>query len=41
MRVAEIRANAAINLDAERKVAQLNDEMQGLVRAIRTRVRSG
>ena len=38
VRVAEIKASAAINLDAERKVTQLNEELQGLVRAIRTRV---
>jgi dynactin 1 len=39
VRVAEIKASAAINLDAERKVTQLNEELQSLVRAIRARVR--
>jgi len=36
-RVAEIRANTAINIEAERKVAQLNDEMQGLIRTLKTK----
>lgn len=40
IRVEEIKAAAAINLDAERKLLQMNEELQGLVRAIRTRVRT-
>jgi dynactin 1 len=36
-RVAEIKATLAINVEAERKVAQLNDEMQGLVRSLKTK----
>lgn len=35
--VAEIKASTAINVEAERKVAQLNDEMQGLVRSLKTK----
>lgn len=37
LRVAEIKAATAINVEAERKVAQLNDEMQALVRTLRAR----
>ena len=37
VRVAEIKASTAINVEAERKVAQLNDEMQGLVRSLKTK----
>ena len=37
IRVAEIKASTAINVEAERKVAQLNDEMQGLVRRLKTK----
>ncbi|TFY63700.1 hypothetical protein EVJ58_g3096, partial [Rhodofomes roseus] len=37
VRVADIKAATAINVEAERKVAQLNDEMQALVRTLRTR----
>jgi hypothetical protein len=36
-RVAEIKATLAINVEAERKVAQLNDEIQGLVRTLKTK----
>ncbi|KAJ2917876.1 hypothetical protein MD484_g2604, partial [Candolleomyces efflorescens] len=36
-RVAEIKAALAVNVEAERKVAQLNEEMQGLARNIRTK----
>lgn len=36
-RVDEIKASTAINVEAERKVAQLNDEMQGLIRNIKTK----
>jgi len=36
-RVDDIKANMAINVEAERKVAQLNDEMQGLVRSLKTK----
>ncbi|KAG6879324.1 hypothetical protein C0992_003541 [Termitomyces sp. T32_za158] len=39
-RVAEIKASLAINVEAERKVAQLNDEMQGLVRTLKTKDQS-
>ena len=37
LRVAEIKAATAVNIEAERKVAQLNDEMQALVRTLRAR----
>jgi len=37
VRVDEIKANTAINVEAEKKVIQLNDEMQGLVRSLRTK----
>ncbi|KAG6911272.1 hypothetical protein DXG01_002111 [Tephrocybe rancida] len=36
-RIAEIKASLAVNVEAERKVAQLNDEMQGLVRTLKTK----
>lgn len=36
-RVAEIKASTAINVEAERKVTQLNDEMQSLVRSLKTK----
>lgn len=39
-RVAELQSNAAINVDAERKVVKLNEEMRDLVREMRTKVRS-
>ncbi|KAH0591318.1 hypothetical protein H2248_001401 [Termitomyces sp. 'cryptogamus'] len=39
-RVAEIKASLAVNVEAERKVAQLNDEMQGLFRTLKTRDQS-
>jgi dynactin 1 len=35
--LAEIKAALAVNVEAERKVAQLNDEMQGLVRSLRAK----
>ncbi|KAG9054727.1 hypothetical protein FS842_004320 [Serendipita sp. 407] len=37
LRVQEIKTLAAVNVDAERKVAQLNDEVQELVRGIKHR----
>ena len=37
VRIAEIKASTAVNIEAERKVAQLNDEMQGLVRSLKTK----
>lgn len=40
VRVAEIKAKAAVNLDAEHKVTQLNEELQNMMRAIRIRVRT-
>lgn len=36
-RIAEIKATLAINVEAERRVAQLNDEIQGLVRSLKTK----
>ena len=36
-RIAEVRAALAVNIEAERKVASLNDEMQGLVRTLRVK----
>ncbi|KZT73394.1 hypothetical protein DAEQUDRAFT_762303 [Daedalea quercina L-15889] len=36
-RVADIKVLTAVNVEAERKVAQLNDEMQALVRTLRAR----
>ncbi|RDX50532.1 dynactin [Lentinus brumalis] len=36
-RIDEIKAATAINIEAERKVAQLNDEIQALARTIRTK----
>lgn len=36
-RVEEVKAAVAINVEAERKVAQLNEELQGLARGIRSR----
>ena len=38
VRGAEVKTNAVVNLDAECKVTQLNEELQSLVRAIRARV---
>lgn len=38
VRLAEITAKAAINLEAEHKVTQLNEELQSLLRQIRMRV---
>lgn len=37
VRVDEIRASTAINVEAERKAAQLQDEIQGLVRSLKSR----
>ena len=34
-RVEEIKANMAVNVEAERKAAQLNDEIQSLVRSLK------
>ncbi|GAA5853786.1 hypothetical protein JCM5353_001035, partial [Sporobolomyces roseus] len=39
-RVGEIQSNAAINVDAERKVVQLNEEMKELARELRTKEQS-
>jgi dynactin 1 len=39
-RITEIKAMLAINVEAERKVAQLNDEMQGLMRSLKTKDQS-
>ncbi len=36
-RVDEIKATLAVNIEAERKVAQLNDELQGLVRSLKAK----
>jgi dynactin 1 len=36
-RVTEIKASAAINVEAERKVVQLNDEIQALVRNLKSK----
>ncbi|KAH8119806.1 dynactin [Phellopilus nigrolimitatus] len=36
-RVEEIKATLAVNVEAERKVTQLNEEIQGLARGIRSR----
>ena len=36
-RIAEVKAALAVNIEAERKVASLNDEMQGLVRTLRVK----
>ena len=38
LRVDEIKSMAAVNVDAERKIVQLNEEMQELVRGIKNRV---
>lgn len=38
VRIVEIKAKAAINLEAEHKAAQLSEELQSLVRQIRMRV---
>jgi len=35
IRIEEVKAAMAVNVEAERKVAQLNEEMQGLVRTLR------
>jgi len=37
VRVAEIKASTAINIEAERKVVQLNDEIQALVRNLKAK----
>jgi dynactin 1 len=37
VRVDEIKASLAVNVEAERKVTQLNEEMQGLVRTLKTK----
>lgn len=37
-RIEEIKSSLAVNVEAERKVTQLNEEMQDLVRGIKTRV---
>lgn len=35
VRIEEVKAAMAVNVEAERKVAQLNEEMQGLVRTLK------
>ena len=37
IRIEEIKSATAINVEAERKVAQLNDEMQALVRTLKAK----
>jgi dynactin 1 len=37
VRVEEVKATMAVNVEAERKVAQLNEEMQGLVRTLKAK----
>lgn len=37
VRVDEIRAHTAVNIEAERKAAQFQDEIQGLVRSLKSR----
>ncbi|OSX67214.1 hypothetical protein POSPLADRAFT_1130701 [Postia placenta MAD-698-R-SB12] len=37
LRIEDIKAATAINVEAERKVAQLNDEMQALVRTLKSK----
>ncbi|KAI0931161.1 hypothetical protein AcW2_000104 [Taiwanofungus camphoratus] len=37
VRIDEIKAATAINVEAERKVSQLNDEMQALIRTLKTK----
>lgn len=37
LRIEDIKAAIAINVEAERKVAQLNDEMQALVRTLKSK----
>ena len=39
-RIAEIKAALAVNVEAERKVATLNDEIQALARSVRTKDQS-
>lgn len=36
-RINEIKANIAINIEAERKLAQLNEEMQSLARTLKVK----
>ena len=36
-RISEIKAALAVNVEAERKVASLSDEIQGLARSLRTK----
>lgn len=37
-RIEEVKASLAVNVETERKVAQLNEEMQDLIRGLKTRV---
>lgn len=37
VRIEEVKAAVAVNVEAERKVAQLNEEMQGLVRTLKVK----
>ena len=38
MRIAEVKALSAVNVDAERTVNKLNEEIKDLIRSIKTRV---
>ena len=40
VRVDEIKAAAAVNVEAERKASQMSEELQELVRNLKIRVRS-
>ncbi|KAI0005552.1 dynein associated protein-domain-containing protein [Russula compacta] len=40
VRIDEVKAAVAVNVEAERKVAQLNEEMQGLVRTLKVKDQS-
>lgn len=37
VRIADIKSATAVNIEAERKLAQLNDEMQALVRTLKSK----
>lgn len=37
VRIAEVKSATAVNVEAERKLAQLNDEMQALVRTLKSK----
>ncbi len=38
VRIDEVRSQMAINVEADRKVAQLTDEIQNLIKTVRTKV---